>query len=171
MTTDGGGWTLVVAQFDTNPVTNWNEGIQSDYDPRLVSRAGFALNSDELPAHSQVAFGRDLSPTDIDYADAEYTTGNIPLTQLTGLKTGNTYFLHRDQNAFYSQHNPAPARNVAQNAGFNNTLTFDVEPDLYSWAFSPNHPNANIRGFAYDRSRLLTTAEDFAWTVWVRSDN
>jgi len=138
MTTDGGGWTLVVAQFDANQVTDWNEGIQPDYDPTLASRAGFALNLDELPAHSQVAFGRDLLPTDIDYVNFEYTTGDIPLTELTGLKTGNTYYAHRDQTDFYRQHDATPSANTVANTVLNNTLTFDAEPGIYSWAFSPN---------------------------------
>jgi len=168
MTTDGGGWTLVVAQFESNEATDWNEGIQPDYDPTLASERSFTLNSDELPVHSQVSFGQGLLPTGIDYVDFQYTTGDIPITQLTGLKTGSRYFIHRDASIFYASHNARPNGTTGVNPVWVDTLTFSIEPGLWSWAFSPNNGGVGRSGYAYDRILLQSTVEAFAWTVWVR---
>ena len=48
-TTNNIGWTMLAAQYEADPVTDWNEGIQSDYDPSLVTTKGFALSQSELP--------------------------------------------------------------------------------------------------------------------------
>lgn len=56
MTTHG-GWTLVAVQYEHDPVPNWNEGIQSDYD--ADGNIGFALNTNQLPTHSQISFGQE----------------------------------------------------------------------------------------------------------------
>ena len=62
----GGGWMMVAAQFEDNPVV-WDEGIQTDYDPTLATKQSFALNV--LPEHTQTAFGFNLYATYIDYVD------------------------------------------------------------------------------------------------------
>lgn len=50
MTSAGGGWTMVLAQFESNPSRNWNAGIQSDYDPSLSAGKSFTLSASEIPA-------------------------------------------------------------------------------------------------------------------------
>jgi hypothetical protein len=37
MNSFSGGWTLVAQQYESDPVTNWNEGIQPDYNPASTS--------------------------------------------------------------------------------------------------------------------------------------
>lgn len=168
MASAGGGWTLVAAQFEFDPVTEWNEGVQEGYDPSLVSGNGFALNTSELPAHTQTAFGRDLSATHIDYVNLVYTTGNIAKIELAGAK--GTYHLHRSSSGHYTNHNPehdVEDQNLAHRA-WNNTLTFDlVGGTSYSWSFSPYQSAAAQRGFAMNGGRYQTE-EPYAWTVWVR---
>ena len=86
MTTSGGGWTLVSAQFDSNPI-GWNEGIQGDYDPTLSTGQSFTLNSSELPPHSQSTFfanepnGNPSAKS--TYFEYVYTTGQISKDVIT----------------------------------------------------------------------------------------
>jgi len=48
------------------------------------------------------------------------------------------------------------------------TLTLDkVNGRYYTWAFSPENPTANYRGFSYN-GLLTGSSESFAWKVWVR---
>jgi hypothetical protein len=101
MTSAGGGWTMVVAQFEQDPVTNWNEGVQVDYDPSLSTRKGFALSSQELPEHTQTAFGKNFDADYVDYANYIYTTGNISKTSISGKMRGNIYHIHRDTGSYY----------------------------------------------------------------------
>ena len=170
MTTDGGGWTMVVAQYETDRTNDWNEGIQSDYDPSLLTKKGFVLNSSEIPVHTQVGFGRDLMPTDIDYVNFQYTTGNIALTGLTGIKTSGLYYIHRNLNDSYGAQNAGPQGTLIPIQQWRNTLTFDIEPGTHTWAFSPNNlaTRNNLSGYAYNGVLLQQSNETFAWTVWVR---
>lgn len=169
MTTSGGGWTMVVAQYENDPVTNWNEGIQSDYDPSLATRKGFALNTAQLPAdRSQIAFGADLNPTYVDYSNFVYTTGAIPKTLLSGLKTSSSYHIHRDPNGYYSWHNPDES--YFTGSDWVNTFTYDkITIKGFSWAFSPNQNLIYARSYSMNGADLQTTYEpNLAWTVWVR---
>lgn len=167
MTSAGGGWTMVVAQFESDPVTNWNEGIQSDYDPSLQSRKGFALNNSQIPAHTQAAFGQDLNPLALDYADLTYTTGNIAAKRVVGLKTGTNYEIHRSSGSFYASHNVGGTLYTNGDPYWINTLTFDATTYNYSWAFAPNAQTRASKGYALNGG-LSITDEAFAWTVWVR---
>ncbi|WP_412732553.1 fibrinogen-like YCDxxxxGGGW domain-containing protein [Minisyncoccus archaeiphilus] len=179
MITDGGGWTLVLAQYEDDPVTNWNEGIQGDYDPSLATRKGFALNTSQIPSHNQVAFGKDLDPTFVDYADFTYSTGNIPVTTLTSPKTRKGYQVHRDMGGYYGTHNPEGSFNTSTSPGWRNTLTFDeLGGSKGTWAFALNATNVDTgscndlkvcKGYSMKNEILQTTSESYAWTVWVRT--
>ena len=174
MTTDGGGWTLVLAQYENDPVTDWNEGIQPDYDPSLATTKSFLLNSEQLPGHTEVAFGKDLDPTFVDYADYVYTTGEIAKTELAGKKLSDpnnptstkSYHIHRNAAGFYGGHNPEGG--LVNHSSWNNTLTFDeLGGKKYTWAFSPLHPTKSYRGYAL-LGAVGANLNTYAWTVWVR---
>ncbi|MDD4409556.1 MAG: fibrinogen-like YCDxxxxGGGW domain-containing protein, partial [Candidatus Pacebacteria bacterium] len=140
MTTDGGGWTLIAAQYENDPVVDWNEGIQADYDPTLVVAKGFALNNLQIPAHSQVAIGKfDGSLSILDYFDYSYNTGNIPVTLLHGKKLDKEYHVHRNASSFYTGHDPESLFSPSPGSVlWNNSLTFDeVGGVKYTWSFVP----------------------------------
>ena len=164
----GGGWTMVVAQYEQDPVTNWNEGVQSDYDPTLEAKNGFALNSQELPEHDQVAFGKDKTATAVDYVNWTYSTGDISKTRLSGKKGDVDYHVHRKINDYYSYHDPETTLTNSEKDVWHDTLTFDVVDSQYSWAFCPNHSTYHRRGYAYSQSKVTYEHKSFAWTVWVR---
>lgn len=169
MTADGGGWTLVTAQYENDPVTDWGEGIQVDYDPSLLTKKGFALSEPQLPVHSQTAFGKDLSPTYLDFFDVSYGTGNFPVTRVQGQRTGDHYDIHRYSGGYFDNHNPeGPFRNYSTSQ-WRNTLTIDrAGGDAYSWAFSPYYSSSTYRGFAMNGVDRRLQSNSFAWTVWVR---
>ena len=160
MTSDGGGWTRVVRQTEANPVTNWNGGVNG---------ASYALSSARIPAHTQVAFGKDEQATALDYGNGTYSAGDIPKTLVTSPKTGISYHMHRSATGNYSDHDPeAGYGDFVSN--WSNTLTFDrVGGPGLNWAFSPNIGNdaPTMRGYAFDGGRYYD-ADTFAWTVWVR---
>lgn len=170
MTTDGGGWTLVVAQFETDAVGNWNEGTQPDYDPTLASKKSLLLSNSQIPGHTQVAFGKHLNPTAVDYFNGNYTTGEIPKTEVAGLKTGKQYHIHRSSNHYYGYHDPDGVYSTTYPFWFG-TLTFDeVGQRGFNWSFGPNGSShdVDIAGYAMLGSKVTTTVESYAWTVWVR---
>jgi len=165
MTTDGGGWTLVSAFYEFDPLTygvEWNEGIQDDYDPSLNTQKSFSLNV--LPTdRTQVAFGKDLNPTDVDYFNFVYTIGDIPKTVITGLKTGLNYHIYRNMNYYYAD----PEKNLLNTSNINNLLTIDrVGTTGRDWAVALIYYKAD-RGYAY-KGENRGIVENFAWTVWVR---
>ena len=164
MTTDGGGWTLVVAQFEQDPVINWNEGIQVDYDPTLATSRGFTLNNSELPNHTQMAKGQNLTINEVYFGT--YSTGNIPRTIITNLN-GDSFHIHRNQNLYYKNHDPEDPT-MSNGSNWNNTLTIDaLGGAMYNFAFSPRNPNYIYRGCMYN-GYVCTEANSFAWTIWVR---
>lgn len=167
MTSAGGGWTMVVAQFESDPVTNWNEGIQSDYDPSLASRKGFALNSSQIPLHTQSAFGQDLNPTAMDYGNFSYTTGDIPVTRMHSLQNSNIYQIHRSQTDFYDGHTVGNTLFTHRDPNWIGTLTVDDTLVTKRWAFSPNASTLAYRGYALNGARS-GVADAIAWTIWVR---
>lgn len=166
MTARGGGWILVVAQFDNNPLANWNKGRQANYDPTLATRKSFCLNENEIPPHTETAFGKSLIPDYVCAAPFVYTTGDIPKTAVTDPQTGLGYYIHRSASSFYPGHDPGLP--LSSYSLWNDTLTCDqIMPDYaYSWSFSPNYGGVRA-GYA-----MLGYAghvmSDFAWTVWVR---
>ena len=165
MTSAGGGWTMVVAQFEQDPVTNWNEGIQADYDPSLFRRKGFALNSQELPSHTQTAFGKSLDADFVDYISNVYSAGNINSKSFRGFRTGKIFQIHRDINYFFG--NMDPETTLYSLSKWNNTLTFDEKETSRTWAFSPNHDSEKSRGYGM-KGEAFTSNDSYSWTVWVR---
>ncbi|MDD5639323.1 MAG: fibrinogen-like YCDxxxxGGGW domain-containing protein, partial [Candidatus Pacebacteria bacterium] len=167
MTTDGGGWTLIAAQYENDPVSNWNEGIQGDYDPDLSSLKGFTLSTAQIPTHNQVAYGQDLTP--LDYVNFTYSAGNISLSSAVSPKTSKTYQIHRNADSFYNWHDPE--QSLMADTIWNNSLTFDQTGGAYyNWAFSPQNTTLEYRGFNMNGTNYYTTHEAFAWTLWVRED-
>jgi len=164
MVSDGGGWTRVVRQTEANPVTNWNGGVNG---------SSYALASPSIPAHKQVAFGKDELATAVDYVTWAYSTGDIGLTTLTSSKTGVSYQISRSKTGFYNGLDPESGAILVDPAGtniFSNSLTFNKVSGSsatdFTWAFAPQAP-ANLRGYALNGS-YGGTADSFAWTVWVR---
>jgi hypothetical protein len=167
MTSAGGGWTMVVAQFEQDPVTNWSEGVQADYNPSLSTSKGFALSYQELPEHTQTAFGRGFDPTFVGFSNFIYNTGNIDKALITNLKTGLSYHVHRNVDRYYESHDPESYTSTLSK--WKNTLTFDqIGGFKFSWAFSPNHGSSQYRGYSLRGSYLFGSYDNFAWTVWVR---
>jgi len=168
MTSNGGGWTLVSAQFEGDVSTGWNEGSQPDYDPSLVSKKSFSLSQAELPSHTQTGFGKDLAATTADYFNHTYVTGNITLSTLTGLKAGASYQVHRNSATYYTNHDPELAI-VVVNPEWFNTLILDKTGGISGdWAYSMDNPETTSRGFALAGVVYYGTTETFAWTMWVR---
>ncbi len=167
MTSAGGGWTMVVAQFEQDPVANWNEGIQADYDPSLIAKKGFALNSQELPQHTQTAFGKSLDADFIDYVNYTYSTFNLVKTSVTGLNTNINYHIHRSSSSGYSYCNP---ENGYSAAPWINALTFDkIGSNGFDWCFFPEtNISPAARGYSLSGNTFYYDANPFAWTVWVR---
>jgi hypothetical protein len=160
MISDGGGWTRVVKQTEANPVTNWNGGTNG---------TSYAMASQYIPTHTQVAFGRDETATAVDYVNWRYSTGDIATTTLTSPKTGKSYQVNRSSTGWYNSHDPESAFQTGP-AGVDwaNTLTFDQTGGVaYTWAFSPNESTVNYRGYALNGG-FAGTSDSFAWTVWVR---
>jgi len=170
MTTNGGGWTLAVAQFEDDAVLDWNEGIQADYDPSLATKKGFALNTSQLPSNrTQTGFGYNLIPNDIDYVNFVYTTGNIGTTNVTGIKTGQGYQINRTSGGCFYGDDPESTY-VTNAPGCHNTLTFDrISGGSYSftWAFTAS-TEVIFNGYSYNGVNLSSSHDTFAWTVWVR---
>jgi cysteine-rich repeat protein len=166
MTSDGGGWTMVVAQFEAFPETNWNRGTTATYDPTLATGRGFALSTAQIPMHTQTAFGRNGEATFIDYIDYAYTTGNLVVTRVTGRRTGIDYDLHRSASQYFDSHDPESTVGVPATAP-NNTLTFDrTGGAAFTWAFCPQQTSQILRGFSMNGH--VPSANSEAWTVWVR---
>jgi hypothetical protein len=192
MTTDGGGCTLIVAQYEDSPVLDWNEGIQNSYDPTLNSNTGFALNTEELPSHSQLAFSIDLNTLE-GYINYNYHTGNLSLNDVLYYnflnQSTNTYQIHRSTEEFYAFHDP-------ENPNlYNFTDNYWVNPsvenyDTYDWAdtftlnkkgtiqyglntehgftFAPQNQDAGSRGFAHFEELIYLELNSNPWLFWVR---
>lgn len=169
MTSVGGGWTMVAAQFEQDPVINWNEGVQADYDPSLSTNKGFALNSQEIPNHAQTAFGRDFDADYVDYINYLYTTSDLQKELVSGLKSNQSYHVHRNKNVGYSYCNP---ENGYASAPWLNALTLDrTSVNGFDWCFFPeagSNINYDVRGYSMSGQSLYSQNNDFAWTVWVR---
>ena len=169
MTSDGGGWTMVVAQFEAFPEANWNRGTTVTYDPTLASGRGFALSTGQIPSHTQTSFGRGTEATFVDYANFVYTTGDVPLATVAGIRTGFMYQVHRNSTSWYFGHDPESMFRTGCADSWCNTLTFDRTGGLlYTWAFSPNFSSdTRLRGFGM-LGDVGASSQTYAWTVWVR---
>ena len=165
MSTYGGGWTLIAAQFDSNPL-GWNAGLGAQtYVPALTDKTSFVFSSAQIPSHTQIAFGR-IQPGGgggytahmIDAVTRVYTTGDInPPVSVTSINSGQQYWIHRAATGFYNCHeiDGSCAVTGMNGAGAN------------SWAFSPEFSQQTYRGFSY-QGDLQGSNEAFAWAVWVR---
>lgn len=167
MTDQGGGWTLVVAQFENN-VALWNEGIQADYDPSLSTSRGFALNTAQIPEHTQMSFSHSnyQNKRIQNVFDYVYTTGNIDKTLITDNLSNQSYSIHRNTAYFHNYHNPEYS--TSTNAQWLNTLTISKKStDFFSYTFSPLNTTPSMRGYAYniDRSSVNDTG---AWLLFVK---
>lgn len=167
MSTLGGGWTMVLAQFETNPIS-WNEGIQSDYNPSLSTSQSFALNDSEIPEHKEISYGKSLNTNGVNSFYFNYSTGNIPLTTLKNINNGLTYYIHRNRNGYYVRHNPESSYRTSGVADWGNTLTISKSGQNFNFAFSPTHPIRSYRGYSYEGTQLTTSNQSYAWTLWVR---
>jgi len=166
MTDFGGGWTLVVSQYESNP-RQWNEGIQPDYDPSLVTEKSFTLNTTELPEHTESAFTHgNLGFTVHQFFNKTYSTGDIQ-TKTIQTNLGEGYMINRLINNHYDYSDPE--NNLTSIPQWNNTLTVDKNGGIaYSYSFSPNNPTINYRGYSWGGNKLSSTVEENAWMVWVR---
>jgi len=165
METSGGGWTLIVAQFENDQTSGWNEGVRSDYDPSLATGKSFTLSTEQIPSHSELSFGKDHDPVFVTSITFQYSTGNIPLQTVTGTD-GLEYQIHRDTDFYYGWHNPE--ENTGSDDAWKNALTLDKTGGRnFSWAFSQNVGEARARGFGMQGNHRYTT-DTFAWTLWVR---
>ncbi|TNF30754.1 MAG: hypothetical protein EP329_13385 [Deltaproteobacteria bacterium] len=176
-----GGWTLVAAQNELSP-SAWSTARSADtYTPSLTSNnQSFTLTGVDLPAHTQVAFGRARiaspgvwSTEWIDYVSYVYTTGNItPPVRRSGLATANSYDLHRSATLYYGSHDPEGS--TGSTSTWNNTLTFDrvvgsSGAPSYTWAFSPQHTTQSYRGYSFNGAALWSVdTSAWFWAVWVR---
>lgn len=165
MTSDGGGWTAVAMQYEATPVA-WTGGTNGP---------AFALSSSQIPPHTQTAFGKDGNATFIDYATFNYSTGNIPLTLVAGIRTGVSYYIHRSTSGAYDIYSPDSRGyfSTASNpelADYFDGLTFELNDGQTSstWSFAPNNALVQARGYSmggYSNGMSIST---FAWSVWVR---
>ncbi len=164
MTSNGGGWTKIVQQYSTTPVTTWAGGTNG---------SSFTLAQAKIPAHTQVAFGKDNVATFIDYVNFTYTTGDIPTKTLAGLKNvGTSYQINRAAGSFFNDHDPEKTYGGGS-AYWVNTLTFDKVGGTFTWAYAPTASAAggygvNAPGFAMNGTMTYQTSVSYAWTVWVR---
>ncbi len=172
----GGGWTLVVAQYESSPVTNWNLGInEATFTPPTASQldngggTGFALKTEQLPTGTtQTAFGKGSDATFVGYSNFVYNTGNIAATTVMNLKDSQNYQIHRNTGIYFDQHDPETITQYSS-SGYNNTLTFDkIGATNRDFSFSPTASNSIEKGFGMKGGVVWNTAEAFAWTVWVR---
>lgn len=167
MTTLGGGWTMVLAQFETNPIS-WDEGIQNDYNPSLSTSQSFTLNNSEIPEHNQISYGHNLNAGTNNYFYFNYQTGNIPKTLINNLINGKDFYIHRNINNYYSRHNPESSLSNPGAAKWRNTLTINLVGSEFTYAFSPNHNERSFRGYSYNGADLSGSNQSQAWTLWVR---
>ena len=166
MTSDGGGWTRVVRQTEAKPVTNWNGGVNGD---------SYALAAGAIPAHTEVAFGKDDQATFIDYMTWNYTVGEISPTTVTSPKTGKQYVIYRYNTKYYNHHDPRGTllNQLSNTEGtwVNSLAMVDkaspADKAAIGWAFSPSNETAYRRGYKM-QTGVWTVSNSYAWTVWVR---
>lgn len=162
-----GGWTLITAQFENNPI-RWDQGIQSSYNPTLTNSTSFSFVESEIPNHSQLAVGSSLNINTNFYVDFVYTPTNIPLQTLNG-SDGNSYQIHRDTSAFYGAHDPEDTYQTSSTYWeWRNTFTLDIVNGKHTFAFSPNNRTQVKRGYSYAGVYQGGNSNSYAWTIWVR---
>jgi len=172
MTSAGGGWTIVAAQFEAHPSV-WS-GAMTNYDHDLSNGYGWSLPSTLLPPdRTQVAFGKDKSATATGYADYVYTTGNIAKTLVTDIPTGLQHHIARRSDGYYGNADPEGIFYSGATSVWRDCLTYDRVGGVNNrWVFYPYQTDVALRGYTlYDSTSKVGTGgahETFAWTVWVR---
>lgn len=173
MTSDGGGWTRVVQQYEAAPVKSWAGGTTTGGTPAVTS---YVVAAARVPAHTQVAFGQGDTATAIDYVNWTYTAGNIGNgatsgnrgVRVTGNRTGKSFDIYRNTSNFPGYQNPEEAYWDDAPHWFD-CLTFDeTGGQKYTWAFCPNATNSNGAGYNYGGAKLDGSAQSYSWSVWVR---
>ena len=157
---------MVAAQFESDPVIDWNEGIQDDYDPMLKTHRGFTLNEFQIPEHNQTGFGKNLNPMFVDSIDFKYTAGDIIPTPVNGKK--GKYFVYRLKNNFWKENSPDGHPGVQSGGEQDNTLSLEKDDGnvSFTWAFSPLHKSYYKRGYAINGEDLQDKDDSCdAWTV------
>lgn len=155
------GYTMVAAQFETNPVPWTGGGFSngSDLSASFASGKSFAFDSSFIPSHSKFGVGSGGSITIT--LDTTYSTGNIH-------KSANGFTIHRSTSSSYLWHNPRS--NVSSSAEWRNTLTVENSGSgygsSYDWAFSPNAAASCSRGYALNGYRPHIY-DNSAWTIFV----
>lgn len=167
MTTDGGGWSLVVAQFETSAVP-WAGSDMSSYDPTLISGKGFALAT--LPPHSQMGLSQSIYAglRVTHYANFTYSTGDIPNTTIYD-QTGRSLIVHRNATGFYRNSDPENSYYVSATSPYRDGLTIDYTGEIGANALWSFHPRAigSAKGYAYEISRNGDNDRG-AWVIFVR---
>lgn len=157
-TSDGGGWTRVALQFESNPVA-WT-GAESG--------PSYTLSQAQIPPHTFTGFGKDGVATYAGMAPFQYTTEDIPVTLVQDPRNGWYFQIHRSSISHYAYHNPEEPE-ITNQPEWRNTLTFDkTGARAFSWAFSLNNPIQAARGYSLGGSSLYTTPQDYGWSVWVK---
>ena len=183
MASDGGGWTMVVAQFEGTSIS-WSAGKGVNYDPSLSSGLSFALSNAEIPSHTETALGKSLDATFVDYFDLSYQTGNIGLTLVNGKKSGRSSYIYRNATARYDGGNAGEdylCQGTCATSGgsaFYEAMTYDYAggggAGFKAWFFMPfghthseygTEVNGASMGSDWD---LGTSSQTYAWTIWVR---
>lgn len=165
MTSDGGGWTKVVQQYEATPVSNWTGA---------TSGSSFTLAASVIPAHTQVGFGKNNLATAVDYVTWTYkTTDILPAVTVTSPKTSKTYQVYRASTGWYWMHDPEgldwrttwDAQVDARNA-----LSLDeIGKNGANWVFSPQYGSSYVPNRGFGMNGLTYTVSDaYAWTIWVR---
>ena len=166
MTDNGGGWTMVVAQYENNPIP-WDEGIQPDYDPSLETKQSFALSNEEIPLHNEISYGQDLNLKENVAFYYVYQTGDIPVTAITNIYDNTVFYIHRDESHYFADHRARPTGIKYYSYAWTSTLTIDSTNFNNAFAFSRKQ-NGNIyTGYAYYGKRY-NVVDTNAWVVWVR---
>tara|TARA_B100000073_G_C23708789_1_gene563392 strand:+ start:385 stop:1179 length:795 start_codon:yes stop_codon:yes gene_type:complete len=166
MTDNGGGWTMVVAQYENNPIP-WDEGRQPDYDPSLETKQSFALSNEDIPQHSEISYGQDLNLKQNVAFNHVYQTGNIPITEIINKYDNVSFYIHRNESHYFADHRARPTARKYYSDQWTSTLTIDSTAVSNAFAFSRKQ-NGNIyTGYAYD-GRRDSIVDTNAWVVWVR---
>jgi hypothetical protein len=167
-TTFGGGFTLVVAQYESSPVA-WSGDINGVYDVTLQNNTGFTLASSQIPSHSETGISQEswngLSVA--NYFDFIYSTEDIPL-QVIEDKDGVFYHVHRNSSYYYAYHDPE-GKVRSGDPMWEDSLTIDqVGGRAFTYSFSPNNTEVTMRSYAYSGNDLWLVNVSGGFFVWVR---
>lgn len=179
----------VAALFENTVVGtgfDWNGGInEATFTPpttaQLISSPSnapiFALNSGQLPTHTQVAFGgragvagSTFNASYTGYTNATYTTGDIALTTVKNFSNSLNFWLTRSSNTCYSYQDP-DLSTFTPDSGCIKSLVFDKKSVSFSndWAFVPFATPAERICYYGSGAAQYGVANNFAITVSVRN--